>query len=1001
MKTKYLFLPSKLAFLFLSFFVWILVSGQLNAQTAPVIGLHKNVPAVHAIINVDLVIKPGTIIKKANLIIRDGYIESVGVNAKIPSDAVVHDMHGKTIYPGFIDLYTNFGIKADTQKNQQVSNNKAISGVGFWNSNITPEVKVIDQLVQDKVQSQKLRKLGFTTVVSFPKGMTFQGQGSHLLLNDASPKNAILQTDVLQSLNLTQGIHSSYAYYQKYPASLMGNIAMIRQALMDAKWYVQAWSKYMEAPNNQVKPEVNRALDALVPIINKEMPLIVKADDEYDLGRIDKIANEFGIETWIIGSGFDYRKIAEFKNSDQKIILPLNFPTKPKIASAAGESNISLRDLRHYEMAPYNSAKLNAKGFELCITSAFLKKDTEFLSNLRKAVNAGLDKEVAIAALTTNPSKWLGIDHLLGSLEKGKLANFIITDGDLFNVKTKIMQSWIAGKKFVIVKEDLISGVWLGETKVGNKKLQLDLKLKGVKIEGEVKIGKKTRKISSAEQKGESLNITLADATKKEGYIRLSATLNKSEIIGIGKWADGKSFSWTAKRNPQVISKTPIKKSASKSMDLKPLFPEGIYGLNQVADQNEEVLIKNASIWTSADQGVLKGYDMLVKDGIIAKIGKNLEANESAIIIDATDKHVSAGIIDPHAHISAKGNINEYSHAITTEVRMGDILIDDDINVYYQLAGGVTTVCTLHGSANPIAGLSSVIKLKWGENIGEMLVPEATEIMKFALGENVKSPNPIRGQKSRYPQSRMGTIEIMKDAFNAATDYRKEWEKYTESKKTNKNLIAPRKVIKYEHLLGVLDGKTMVHCHAYRHDEILAFMKLAEEFGFTVGAFIHTVEGYKVASEIKDHGAMAIVFGDWWAYKMEAYDGTPYNAAILHNAGVITSYHSDSQDVARRLNTEATKAMHYGDVSATDAIKFVTINAAKMLKLESTIGSLEVGKDADFVIWSGSPLSTSSICEQTWIEGKKYFDLKEDKVLKKRDDKQRNEIIQHILSANK
>ena len=999
MKTNYLSMPSRLVFILIPFFAWMWFIGPINAQTAPVIGLHNNVPAVHAIINVDVVIQPGKIIKNATLIIRDGYIQNVGTDAEIPADAVVHDMQGKTIYPGFIDLFTNYGIKA-LAKNQNSTNAKEVKGAGFWNSNITPEVNVVDQLVKDKAQSQKLRKLGFTTVVSFPKGITFQGQGAHLLLNDKLPKDALLQTEVLQSLNLTQGINSSYAYYQKYPASLMGNIAMIRQALMDAKWYVQAWDKYEEAPNNQLKPEVNKALEALVPIINKEMPLLVKADDEYDLARIDKIAKEFGIKTWIIGSGFDYRKIEEFGNVEQKILLPLNFPAKPKINSSVSESNITLRDLRHYEMAPANAAKLNSEGIELCFTSAFLKKEVDFLPNLRKVVKSGLDKDVALAALTTNPSKWLGIDDLLGSLEKGKLANFIVTDGDLFNDQTKIMQSWVAGEKFVVVKEDLVSGVWLGETTIGNQKLRLDLKLKASKIEGKIKVGKTERKISVGSLSGRNLSFTLPNKEKTKGVIRLSATLNKDEIIGSGKWVNGEVFSWVAKRNEKNTPKA-VTKTAFKSMNLKAMFPEGIYGFNQITNQNEEVLIKSATIWTSGKDDVLKECDMLVKDGVIIEIGKDLNASASAIIVDATGKHLTAGIVDPHAHISAKGNINEYSHAITTEVRMEDILVDNDINAYYQLAGGVTTVCTLHGSANPIAGLSSVIKLKWGENVDQMLIPEATEIMKFALGENVKSPSPIRGLKSRYPQSRMGTIEIMKDAFNAALDYRNEWEAYHKKVKTNKDLIAPRKVIKYEHLLGVLDGTTMVHCHAYRHDEILAFMKLAEEFGFKVGAFIHTVEGYKVASEIKKHGAMAIVFGDWWAYKMEAYDGTPYNAAILHNAGVITSYHSDSQDVARRLNTEATKAMHYGDISATDAMKFVTINAAKMLKLESKIGSLEVGKDADFVIWSGSPLSTSTICEQTWIEGKKYFDLQEDKILKKRDDKQRNEIIQHILSVNK
>ncbi len=896
--------------------------------------------------------------------------------------------------------FTNYGVTVKQTQELKQSLDNENEGAAYWNSEVTPQIKVIDQLTKTKLQAVKFRELGFTSLVSFPVGTTFQGQGSHLLLNDDILKNTILQADIMQSVNLTKGLHAGYDYYQEYPASLMGNIALIRQALMDAKWYIQAWDKYKRSPNNQLKPELNRALEALIPIVKKEMPLVVKADDEFDLKIIENIATEFGIEAWIVGSGYDYRKIEELENFDQKIILPLNFPEKPNLISSTDESKMTLRDLRHYEMASVNAKKINALGIEFCFTSTSLKKEADFLPNLRTAVAAGLNKDIALAALTSNPAKWLEIDHLVGSIEKGKLANFIVTTGDLFENNTEIAQSWVAGEKFVVEKEDLISGTWTGNLLEENQKIKLNLIQKDEKISGEINIGKASREIYKAELKGNSLNISLAQASKTTGIIRLTASLNKKELIGSGKWINGESFTWIAKKEAQSPTKTP-NKAIEKKLDLKPLFPEGFYGLENPKSDKNDVLIKNANIWTSSEQGVLEASDLLVKNGKIAEIGKNLATPEGVFVVDAKNKHVSAGIIDPHAHISAKGNINEYSHAITTEVRMQDILVDDDINAYFQLAGGVTTVCTLHGSANPIAGLSSVIKLKWGENIKSMLVSEAPEIMKFALGENVKSPNPVENQKSRYPQSRMGTIEIMKDAFLAALDYRKEWEKYNHDVKSNSDLIAPRKIIKYENLLGVLDGKTMVHCHAYRHDEILAFMALAEEFGFKVGAFIHTVEGYKVASELKEHGAMAIVFGDWWAYKMEAYDGTPYNASILHNVGVITAYHSDSQDVARRLNTEAAKAMHYGDVSAAEAMKMVTLNAAKMLKLENSIGSLEVGKDADFVIWSASPLSTISVCEQTWIEGKKYFDLKEDELLRQRDAKQRNEIIQHILSANK
>jgi N-acetylglucosamine-6-phosphate deacetylase len=407
--------------------------------------------------------------------------------------------------------------------------------------------------------------------------------------------------------------------------------------------------------------------------------------------------------------------------------------------------------------------------------------------------------------------------------------------------------------------------------------------------------------------------------------------------------------------------------------------------------------VKNATVWTCGPAGKIDNGDIIIESGKISAVGKTLETPENATIIDASGKHITPGLIDAHAHIALSGGVNEGSHAITSEVRTKDIINPDDIHIYRQLGGGVTTICTLHGSANPIGGTYAVIKLRWGVLPNEMIVEDAIDGIKFALGENVKQSN-WNTPKPRYPDTRMGVMEIIEDAFQAAKDYREEWEIYKEKSISNKNLIAPRKILRYEKILDILEGRTIIHCHAYRQDEVLALLRLSEKMNFKINVFIHILEGYKIAKELREYGAMATAFSDWWAYKMEAYDAIPYNGAIMHDQGIVVSYNSDSSELARRMNTEASKAVKWGDVPPEEALKFVTINAAKQLFIDHRAGSLEEGKDADFVIWSGSPISTFSVCEQTWIDGRKYFDINEDKERRKQITDQRNLLVQKILS---
>ncbi|MEP6491368.1 MAG: amidohydrolase family protein [bacterium] len=397
-------------------------------------------------------------------------------------------------------------------------------------------------------------------------------------------------------------------------------------------------------------------------------------------------------------------------------------------------------------------------------------------------------------------------------------------------------------------------------------------------------------------------------------------------------------------------------------------------------------LIKNATILT-VTKGRLENTDLLLQNGKIAQIGKNLTAPAGAQVIDATGKTVMPGIIDPHSHSMADA-INEGSLSVTSMVRIRDVLNPTDISVYRQLAGGVTTINVLHGSANTIGGQNAVVKLKFGREVDEMLFPGAMPGIKFALGENVTQKNgqtaaQATGRPLRYPATRMGQEEVLRDAFTRARDYKASWDDYNAAvAKGDKTLVAPDRNLELEPLVEVLEGKRFVHAHSYRGDEMLMLLNVAKEFGFTVKTLQHGLEGYKIASEIAQAGTGLSTFADEWSYKVEAYDAIPYNAAILMHHGVVTTVNSDSDERARRLNIDAAKMIRYGGLTEDEALKTITYNGALQLGVEKRVGSIEIGKDADVVIWNGDPLSVYSMAETTFIDGEIFFDIKRDKEMR-------------------
>jgi len=405
------------------------------------------------------------------------------------------------------------------------------------------------------------------------------------------------------------------------------------------------------------------------------------------------------------------------------------------------------------------------------------------------------------------------------------------------------------------------------------------------------------------------------------------------------------------------------------------------------------MLIRNATVYT-VTKGTLPNTDILIENGKIARIGQHLAAPAGATIIDATGKSVTPGIVDVHSH-SMVDAVNEGTLSVTSMTRMQDMLNPTDINIYRELAGGVTTINIFHGSANVIGGQSVLVKLKWGRPASEMLVPDQPKSIKFALGENVTQKNQQdreqgAGRTFRYPATRMGQEEVVRDAFTRAQDYKATWDDYNARvKKGEKNLVAPRRDLELEPLVEVLEGKRYIHSHSYRSDEMLMLLNVAREFGVTVRTLQHGLEGYKIASEIAKNGTGVSTFADSWSYKIEAYDAIPYNTAILMRHGVLTTINSDDDGRARRLNVDAEKLMRYGGLTETEALSTITINGAQQLGLGSRVGSLEVGKDGDVAIWSGDPLSVYTTCETTIIDGEVYFDKQRDLAMREQMAKER------------
>ncbi len=942
------------------FFCSMLCWGWIIAQeTYPVNGSHDERPRLFAFTNANIVVKAGEVIRSGTLLVDGQRIAALGKSQSIPKGYVTIDLQGKFIYPSFIDAFSEYGQPKASGAGQQGPGGRRAQvfestkkGPYGWNEAIRPETAAKETFTVDQRQGEELKKIGFGAVQSVTRDGIARGSSVVATLADGRENEVIILPAAGAHYSFNKGTAQT-----SYPSSLMGTIALLRQTYYDSQWYATQRDEY------------NISLEAFANL--QSLPQFFEVDDLLDIFRADKIAKEFGKSYIIKTGGNEYQRIADIKATAASLIVPLDFPKAYDVEDPTDARNVTLAQLKHWEMAPANPAKLEKAGIRFAISPIGLDNLRDFWTNLRLALDNGLSQEYALRALTEIPAEMLGVSDRLGTLEKGKLANFIIASDSLFKDGTVILENWVQGKKFAATKEgavDITGEYATSMPDAGAAKLFID-DSKG-RIAAHLTVGGDTADTKvTATRTGDLLSFSFnlkgqQGSTRISGYIADGDPLTlKGEVVQ----PDGTASRWTATYANAYTAKAAGGQRIAKSVaEGEVSYPFMAYG-NAVLPEAKATLIKNATVWTNEAAGVLENTDVLLADGKIKAVGRNLSAS-GATVIDGTGKHVTPGIIDEHSHIAISRGVNEGSHSVTAEVRIADVVNSEDINIYRQLAGGVTTSHLLHGSANSIGGQSQLIKLRWGQNPDGLKFGGNDGFIKFALGENVKQSNwGITG--TRFPQTRMGVEQVFYDAFTRAKEYKA---------RMAANDPTLRRDLTLDALVEILDEKRFITCHSYVQSEINMLMHVGDSMGFKVNTFTHILEGYKVADEMASRQIAGASFADWWAYKMEVQEAIPYNAYLMHKRNVLTAINSDDAEMARRLNQEAAKAVKYGGVSEEEAMKMVTRNVAEILHIDDRVGSLAPGKDADVVIWSDKPLSIYAKAEKTFVDGIKYWDIDED-----------------------
>lgn len=972
-------------------FFCLAVTAVYSQKTFPVNGIADERSETYLFTNAVIVKDAKTTLSNASLLIQKGNIIAVGTNVKAPQNAVVIDCKGKYITPSFIDIYSDYGMTPPQRGATPFSYSSPMQftsetkGAFGWNQAIRSETEAAKIFTIDKDKAATFRNIGFGSVLTHQKDGIARGTGAVVTLAETKENLAIVKEKASAHYSFSKGTST-----QSYPGSLMGSIALLRQSYIDAEWY----------KHNPKAEGVNLSLKAWNDIQN--LPQIFEANDKWGDVRADRIGDEFAVQYIIKGGGNEYQRINEIKATKAAFILPVNYPQAMDVEDPNDARYVSLNDLKHWEMAPANPAAFEKAGITFCITAADLKDTKEFFANIRKAIDNGLTEAKALEALTQTPATLLNVYDKVGSIEPGKLANFIISSGPVFKEKTVIYQNWVQGKQYNVKNDEWndIKGIYNITLRSGAATRNFPLEVKSSTAARITEMDTLQTKFSF---NGKLVTISFAPDKKAKTSIRLSGIVAGNQWTGTGEDADGTAVTWSAVFSKELLSKPDTSSNKPTLPVTKITYPFGSYGSDSLPQQ-QTLLFKNATVWTSDAAGKLENTDVLVRDGKIVQVGKNL-ADGKATVIDATGKHITAGIIDEHSHI-ATASINEGAQSVTSEVRIADNLNPDDINIYRQLSGGVTSSHILHGSANTIGGQTQLIKLRWGADDEGLKFKNWDPFIKFALGENVKRTT--ASANNRFPDTRMGVEQILMDAFTRASDYQKAIKEAggVNVKTKKRGSIADpwttiRRDLELDALVEIMNKKRFITCHSYVQSEITYTMRVAEKFGFRINTFTHILEGYKVADKMKAHGANVSTFSDWFGYKMEVADAIAYNAAIMQKMGLNVCINSDDAEMARRLNQEAAKVIKYGGVTEEEALNMVTINPAKALHIDDRTGSIKVGKDADLVLWSDHPLSIYAKAEKTVVDGIVYFDRQHDLELRKTIAEERNRLIQKMVGEKK